>query len=416
VNKQDIYKADPVLRFLRDRLHLTPARTFYIALALGVFDLLLARIYNLWFTQGRIIGALRDPEYLLTMFVIIPSFLYTYIWLPDGMWTIFDTLRSKHLVRGKDMQAYHENFANLSRRYDKKWVIIALVISALLQLLIIYGNMKYPVARYNSLFTLRFYLFRLPYGWLSVYAATTVVIRSILRNDWPKLFAGVEPQVNPLHADKAAGYGAFTSYIMNLLVLFAGLAIFLFNKALFQPDTKQLVIAFKPVYNIWLLATLIIYLIVGVYFFLYRPTIAARSAIKQAKSRLLNAVSDDYMVVQSDLSKLLLSDHFEIAWKASSASDADSISLKRHLELMKQLGEVKTQIEDIPDSPINRKVLARFSISYISIPISTFASNIIFFMLSGRAAMTQLKELLGGGDLYAIISGLTQLIIFGKLP
>lgn len=50
-DKSEIYRFDPVLRFLRDQMHLTPNKALMIGLGLGLMDLTIARAYNLWYSR-----------------------------------------------------------------------------------------------------------------------------------------------------------------------------------------------------------------------------------------------------------------------------------------------------------------------------------------------------------------------------
>jgi hypothetical protein len=234
IEKSEIYQTDPILRFLRDQMHLTPNKALASGLGLGIIDLIIAHSDNLWYSRNGIIGALQDPPYLLTIFVILPLFLRTYVWLPDELGHIFQSLPINHLILERDMPTYCNNVRVMLRRFNHSWFVITLLIAILLQVLVVVGNASYPDT-YNTTLSARLIFLCIPYGLLGLYAATAVVVRSILNGDWRQLTRDIEPQIHPLHPDMAAGYGAFTHCVINMLGIFVGIATFFFTKALFQP-------------------------------------------------------------------------------------------------------------------------------------------------------------------------------------
>ena len=140
INKSDIYQSDPVMRFIRDKMKLTPKKVFLVALGLGVADLMVANGYDLLISRDMIIGALRDPPYLLTMFVIIPLFLYTYAWMPDGLWCLFQSLPKNGLIKQEDLSTYRDNVRILVARFNHTWFKTILFIALVVEILVLTGN------------------------------------------------------------------------------------------------------------------------------------------------------------------------------------------------------------------------------------------------------------------------------------
>jgi Peptidase family M28 len=403
--KRDIYTHDPVLRFLRDQTQLTPNRALALGLGLGMVDLMIARSYGLWYSRAGIIGALQDPPYLLTIFVILPLFLRTYVWMPDGLACIFQSLPANHLILDRDMPIYRNNVRLMLGRFNHSWFVITLLIAILLEVLVIIGNASYPDT-YNTARSARLVLFRIPYGLLGLYAATAVVVRSILNGDWSQLTRDIEPQIHPMHPDMAAGYGAFTHCIINMLGIFVGIATFFFTKALFQPATDR--VTFQPVYNSGIIISTILYMIVGFVLFLYIPSGAARRAIRQAKRKQLERLAAEYSAEQQELLEM-------VQPRPVGIPDVQAVqSMKVQIERLKLLNEAITLVENVPSSPINRKTVQRFGLSYLSIYLSTLVYNFLRAYLSDTTAM-QFRALIEQGSLAEILRGFLRILFTGQL-
>jgi hypothetical protein len=339
----------------------------------------------------------------LTIFVIMPLFLRTYVWLPDGMFTLFQSLPRNHLVRRKDMPTYRDNVRILVERYDRKWALATLLLAIILETLVVVLNFATNYPAFGNILTARLVLVRVPYGLLALYAASFVVVRSILNLDWEQLFRDIEPQINPLHPDQAAGYGAFTQYVANLLGIFVAIATFFFTKALFQPSGTG--VYFHPEYDFWILASTIFYLVAGFYIFLYIPTGAARRAIKQAKRRQSEAIAEQYRAEQRNLLEMT---------RQGGNDPQDLLAMKNQMEKMKLLNENSALLESVPTSPINRHLLQRFGLSYICIYLSTLVYNLL------RAYFTpgigeELRQLLRTGSVGKIIEGVFTILLTGQL-
>jgi hypothetical protein len=407
-DQTEIYRADPVLRFLRDQIHLTPNKALMIGLGLGLIDLTIARAYNLWYSRGDIIGALQDPPYLLTIFVILPLFLRTYVWMPDGLGCIFQSLPANHLVLVRDMPTYRNNVSIMMHRFNHSWFVISLLIAILLQGLVIIGNANYPADTYNTTLTARLIFFRIPYGLLGLYAATVVVVRSVLNGDWGQLTRDIAPQIHPMHPDMAAGYGAFTHCIINMLGIFVGIATFFFTKALFQPAADRVTVTFQPVYNWGIIISTVLYMIVGFILFLYIPTGAARRAIRQAKHKRLEMLAEEYSAEQQELLEM-------VQPRSSGVPEAQTVqSMKAQIERLKLLNEAISLVENIPSSPINRKTVQRFGLSYLSIYLSTLVYNFLRAYLTDATAL-EFKAILAQGSLNEILRGLLRILFTGQL-
>jgi hypothetical protein len=420
LDKTDLYKNDPVLRFLVGRLHLTPNRMLFAAFTFGVLDLLIAWRYNLLYSREGIIGALRDPPYLLTMFIMIPLFLRTYVWMADGIWGIFMGLQQNRLIPEQDLETYHKNISRLAARYTTGWVVFAMVCTVILQVLINFGNLNYPHT-YNTILTPRLVLFRIPLGVLAVYGAASVLVRLALLGDWRDLMEGIEPQINPLHWDQACGYSPFTNYIINLLGIYVGLATFLFSKLLFQPARDQ--VALQPVYDLGILVSLILVLVMGYVIFYYFPTGTARRAMLKAKRQQMETISDRY-INELRLLSFLLGERSVITLAIPEPADSHSKvgkptweppTVKGQIEHLKQLDDAMGLIEKLPESPISQKALGRFGISYVSIPLSTILYNSFQFLISGQKSLDTLQQLLAGGSIVNIVQGILCILFTGKL-
>lgn len=405
IEEADIYKHDPLMRFLREKMRLTPRMILLAGIGLGVADLLIARAYDFWYSRDGIVGVLQDPPYLLTIFVIMPLFLRTYLWLPDGMFNLLQSLPRNHLIRGRDMPTYRDNVRILVERYTRSLALVTLFIAIVLEILVLVLNYQTNYPSFNNIFTARLVLIRIPYGLLALYAATFVVVRSLLNLDWGQLFKDLEPQINPLYPDLAVGYGVFTQYIANLLGIFVAIATFFFTKALFQPSESGTVVSFHPVYDMRILASTVVYLVVGFYVFLYIPTGAARRAIKLAKRWQCETIAEQYRTEQKVLMDLT---------RQAGSDPQDLLAMKNQMEKLRLLNETSTLMESIPTSPINRRTFQRFGLSYISIYLFTVVYNLL------RAYFTpgtgeEFRALLETGSLGQILEGVIKILLTGQL-
>ncbi|MBI4786661.1 MAG: M28 family peptidase [Chloroflexi bacterium] len=426
-DKRDVYRNDPILRFLVDRLNLTPNRMLIVAFVLGFVDLLIAWRYDLlysgerviWGSRVMVIGAFLDPPYLLTMFVMIPLFLRTFVWMADGTYAIFEGMHQNRLIRDQDLPTFHKNTAELAARYTRTWVLLAIVATVILQMFVFLGNVAYGWT-YNSIPSPRLFLFRIPLGMLAIYGAASVLVRLVLLGDWRDLMKGIEPQVNPLHWDRACGYSPFTNYSVNLLGLFVGLATFVFTKVLFRPADGQ--VALQPDYDVGLFLVLFLVLGVGYMIFYHFPNEAARRAMREAKRRQLETISDQYVRGLDNLFRLLREESGEriLPERAGDQSGLDKPAkaqptVKEQMDHLDHLTQAKGLLENLPESPINQKALGQFGLSSVSIPMTSFLYNTFQFLISGEKAVGELQRLLITGSVYDILQGVFNILLRGKI-
>ena len=78
------------------------------------------------------------------------------------------------------------------------------------------------------------------------------------------------------------------------------------------------------------------------------------------------------------------------------------------------LNEAISLVENVPSSPINRKTVQRFGLSYLSIYLSTLVYNFLHAYLSDATAM-QFKALMEQGPLSEILRGLLRVLFTGQL-
>ncbi len=419
MNKQDLYRQDPLLRLLLDRLQFDPRRITLIAIGIAVLDLVFAWGYGLLTTRQGIVGALNDPPYLLTMFIMIPLFLRTYVWLPEGIWGICHGLIENRLVLADDQERYKRNFMEMVGRFNTRWVLIAALSAILIQVAILIGNLQYTPT-YNTILTARLFLFRLPLGVIALYGAASVLIRVALFGDWSRLTNRIQPQINPLHWDQASGYGAFTQYIINLLGIFVGIATFFFTKLLFQPAPGR--VAFQPMYDFGILLSLAFYLVAGFVFFYYLPTGAARRAITSAKRWQLDVIASRYLaenqvllnLIRGESDNILALPELDADIETAETPEWEPPTIKGQIERLKQLNEAQSLVQSAKSSPINQKALRRFGFSYISIPLSTVGYNLFTFTIS-KGSLDAFWRLLAEGSLFEIIQGITRMLLTGNL-
>jgi hypothetical protein len=377
---------------------------------MGIADLLIAGGYNLWKTRDGIIGALQDPPYLLTIFVIIPLFLYTYIWMPDGLWCLFQSLPTNYLIKHDDIPTYRDNVRILVERYNRTWFYLILVIAIIAEISVIAGNAvkaSQHIYTYNAYFPIeRLVLIRIPYGFLALYGATSVIVRWMLNSDWNMLFKDVEPQVHPLHHDMAAGYGSFADCIFNMMGIFIAIATFFFTFMLFDYPANGAEVLFKPqAAKPLIILSTVVYLVVGFIVFLYMPSRAARRAINQAKNRQSEIIAGQYNAEQ----KILL----EITEKG--ANDPQTLQLiKVQVEKLKLLTEASTQIESIPSSPLSRRLIRTFGLSYILIYLPIITYNLLRAFIAPNIRKG-FEDLLQTGSPFQILEGLISILFTGQL-
>ncbi len=428
-DKRDLYKHDPVLRFLVDKLRFTPNQMFFVGLICASLDLLIAWHENLLRSGSdvgiKIIPALEDPPYLLTMFIMIPLFLRTYVWMADGIWEVLMGLERNRLIREQDRETYQTNISRLAGSYTQGWVAVTMACAVGLQLLIEWGNLTYGYQTYNTTLTystslmLRQILFRIPLGLFAIYAAASVLVRVVLLDDWHDLMKGIELQLNPTHWDETCGYSPFTNYVVNLLGVFVGIAIFFFTKLLFQYDSEKVV--WQANFNLGVLVSLVLALVMGYVMFYYFPTRVASKAMLRAKRRQLEAISDRYLkelqvfllLLGNEGGKFQAPAEFESDKSHTSKPERELLTIKGQLERLGQLNDATRLLEGLPESPINRKALKHFAVSFVSIPVSTGLVNSFQFLISGQDSFEKFGSLFAKGPIDAIL-GVLRILSTGK--
>lgn len=391
--QEQYYGIDPVAKFLRDRIGLTPTRIMLAAIGIAILDLAAARfVYDLYDSREEIVGAIHDPPYLLTMFLVIPLFLRTFLWMPEGLSDIFTSLKSNGVIAPADEEAYDANVTGMVDRYSRgRWVLIRVFIAVAIQGLVIWGNYQvrdttYNTSLYDTAIVIRFSL-RAFYGLLAVYGATAVVIRfSGLSLD--ELLTGLKARIVPLDPDRAAGYGAFSRCSLNLLYIYLGLGVFFLSKLLFRLSGQEIVFGFvgEPL----LIAATIAALAVGYYVFIHRPTRVAARAIKDAKTRNLGALSKRYQKEHRVLMTALEKNEAEDLKKSSARVEA--------------LRKEATQIFEVSDSPVNREALGRYGLYSLLVVALPYLSNLLLYVLSvDPAELNRLAALNAVESLRALI-------------
>jgi hypothetical protein len=167
-------------------------------------------------------------------------------------------------------------------------------------------------------------------------------------------------------------------------------------------------VTFQPVYNWGIIISTILYMIVGFIHFLYIPTGAARRAIRQAKRKQLEVLAEEYNTEQQELLEMVHPRSLVVP-KTQMAQ-----SMKNQIEHLKLLNEAISLIESMPSSPINRKTVQGFGLSYLSIYLTTLVYNFLRAYLSDATAM-QFKALLEQGSLTEILRGLLSILFTGQL-
>jgi hypothetical protein len=141
---------------------------------------------------------------------------------------------------------------------------------------------------------------------------------------------------------------------------------------------------------------------------LYIPTGAARRAIRQAKHKRLEMLAEEYSAEQQELLEM-------VQPRSSGVPEAQTVqSMKAQIERLKLLNEAISLVENIPSSPINRKTVQRFGLSYLSIYLSTLVYNFLRAYLNDTTA-AEFKIILEQGSLNEILRGLLRILFTGQV-
>lgn len=246
-----IDEADPVSRFITDRLGLTWPKILFIAfLVYGpVEKLLIPAVGGYLHLSGPPRTWVPDVEALLTGFVEFPIFLAYYIWSGRGVGRVFERLGATEVFA--DAQRYHQFWTRARRALSHPAVAVGGAVLAAVFMLLWHFYLWGPTASVPPWFEIQWQpategadgrLVHL-YGsnpvarTLSVlligvvgYAVSQIVIREglvlvWLNRLWRELGDGFV--VHPYHPDEAGGLGAIGQHALHLSMFVLVLLVFI---------------------------------------------------------------------------------------------------------------------------------------------------------------------------------------------
>ena len=271
---------DPLGRFLRARLHLSPvAFGLLILLANILVDGFLGWRYDVFLTTSGTPGLLQDYMALVTDLVFNPVMSGLYLWVPLGTARLFERLQGSRIFKSDSSVArVVDQYRPL---YMNRWFFyIALVLSlgfSLSQVAGYYGRLPWkPVGGYLDLHP-AMSLARAPFWLLNVYvvayAAFNVgVTIFVLR----KLFGTHEIRLQPLHPDGCGGLGSLSEFSTRIAVGIAAIGLMISAATVLEIQQGTIWNAF-PV-----LAGVVAYAAFAPLFFFW-PLGTAHDAMQEAK-------------------------------------------------------------------------------------------------------------------------------------
>jgi len=128
----------------------------------------------------------------------------------------------------------------------------------------------------------------------------------------------------------------------------------------------------------------------------------------QAKRRQMNIIAERYNAEREDFLR-------DVKQPVTGQDQSQATKAMRdQIERLKLLNETMNVVENVPSTPINRRTLQRFGLSYISIYLSAVGVNLIR-AFSTNQTLADFRMLLQSGSFLDILRGLVSILFTGKI-
>lgn len=219
LSSEEVYRNDPGMFFFRDRLSMHNS----LCLSILVF-LSICCFYGCYILPGTGHGLVNQPLFALLETVTATLFYIAYLWLPDIIALLFNTLWRDEILNqsleGQDTPAAYAKFL----KEFLSWLNSPLLPIVALMFVFVYLLARYLVNGPPFLTSIPLWLQLVTAvfdGFIAYYAVITVIRLLISLVFMNRLFHSFTIHVKPLHPDGAGGLGAMRGivWITALIIL-----------------------------------------------------------------------------------------------------------------------------------------------------------------------------------------------------
>lgn len=349
MNDFKYYSTDPLARFLRDVLHLSPATgALLFAIAASIFGFVSSLInHSLWTRPGQI-GFFEDLNGWVWRLIFSPALAGFYIWGVAAIGDLLESLRHSEIVG-----ISNEDLLAAQSYYIKPWRELLAIFGAVI-LGVIYFLSRSSIQSWAStafLPKMATTAGMIVGGYMVTILSLTLVTNVLALR---KVLKDKEFKLNPLHPDKCGGLKILSDYSLKTAYL-AAIAGFLIGLTEYRLITQNLVQQF------WYIHALIPVYIIGAFVAFFMPLSQAHSGMKKAKETLMDEIAAQFRI-----------DYAQARISLTKGAE----NLKGRIGKIEQLQHLYDLTEKFPVWPFNTENLRRFIVATIT-PLLPIAIGLI---------------------------------------
>lgn len=300
MDKIKFYSGDPMIRFLMDRMHLTPAELSLISIPISLgYRLLLC-----WLQQPNDAIKLfqQDPLTWFWILIFTPAMTAYYLWGSNVMMDLVQNLQKSGIV-----DIYESDISNALELYQKRWRKFLALTIAIIMGVLYYTSREVLHSPGSEVFVPNWSsggTITMLGGAIAVFVGTYMVNMLILAlvtnvRALNQILKRKKFNINPFHPDKAGGlnflgnYSLKVAYLAAIFAIIIVIFIYRYNEAEY--------------YSQWVIFLGIpLYTVVSMGCFLL-PLYSSHNGMKKAKGKLLNNISrqlqEAYLEAQNKLNE-----------------------------------------------------------------------------------------------------------------
>ncbi|MDZ8241625.1 MAG: hypothetical protein RMZ69_31560 [Nostoc sp. ChiQUE01a] len=340
MQEQDLYRADPVVRWLIDKRQLTPVGLGILSILItsGVY-LIAATVTKTLILHEKHLGLLQDWFAWVWICLLNPVIFGYYLWSFKAFYRLIQYLEKSDIV---DTTEAEIKLVLLS--YQKSWRQFLALGTA-----IAFGIWYFSVQKDV-------------YNWtgsdggipaltgainaVAIFYAGAVLVLNLTTNVWllHELLGNKQLKINPLHPDRCGGLSQLSQYSLNTAYLAAiiGSMITLSKYQFISQGIAQEYWYFNFIILLYIPISLICF---------FGPLLAARKGMRKAKEELLG-----------DIAKQFQADYVQI--QKSLSSDAEA--LKKETAKLQELRSLYTLTNEFPVWPFDVTTFRQYLLSVVT--------------------------------------------------
>ncbi|MFN6499686.1 MAG: hypothetical protein RMX65_022205 [Nostoc sp. DedQUE01] len=340
MQEQDLYRADPVVRWLIDKRQLTPVGLGILSIVItsGVY-LIAATVSKTLILHEKHLGLLQDWFAWVWICLLNPVIFGYYLWSFKAFYRLIQYLEKSDIV---DTTEAEIKLVLLS--YQKSWRQFLALGTA-----IAFGIWYFSVQKDV-------------YNWtgsdggipaltgainaVAIFYAGAVLVLNLTTNVWllHELLGNKQLKINPLHPDRCGGLSQLSQYSLNTAYLAAiiGSMITLSKYQFISQGIAQEYWYFNFIILLYIPISLICF---------FGPLLAARKGMRKAKEELLG-----------DIAKQFQADYVQI--QKSLSSDAEA--LKKETAKLQELRSLYTLTNEFPVWPFDVTTFRQYLLSVVT--------------------------------------------------